>query len=52
MSASSAETFARQVAGKASAEEKLDTLARAIVELAQSLQKIESEVHYIRTYTK
>jgi hypothetical protein len=37
----SAETYARQVAGLPSVEEKIDRLARAIVELAVAVQGIE-----------
>jgi hypothetical protein len=42
--AKSAETFARQVAAKTTAEQKLDAVARSLVELAMALHDIEVKV--------
>jgi hypothetical protein len=44
----SAETYARQVAGLRSVEEKIDRLARAIVELAVAVQGIERRLEGIK----
>lgn len=42
--AQSAETYARQVAGKRSPEEKLDSIARSLVELAQAIEDLDRKV--------
>jgi hypothetical protein len=44
----SAETYARQVAGLPSVEEKIDRLARAIVELAVAVQGIERRLERLK----
>lgn len=44
MSASSAETFARQVANEPTVEAKLNKLARAIVELARSVNELHDKI--------
>jgi hypothetical protein len=44
----SAETYARQVAGLRSVEEKIDRLARAIVELAVAVQGIERRLEGLK----
>ena len=47
MSAVSAETYARSVPGLPKIEDKLDTISRAIVQLAIAIQLIEREVDII-----
>ncbi len=42
--AESAETFARQVAAKRTPEEKLDSVARSLVEMAQAIKDPELKV--------
>ena len=42
--AKSAETFARQVAAKRTPEEKLDSIARSLVELAQAIQDVDLKI--------
>jgi hypothetical protein len=44
----SAETYARQVAGLPTVEEKIDKLARAIVELALAVQGIERRLERLK----
>ncbi len=44
----SAETYARQVAGLKTVEEKIDKLARAIVELALAVQGIERRLERLK----
>ena len=44
----SAETYARKVAGLRSVEEKMDRLARAIVELAVAVQGIERKLEGLK----
>jgi hypothetical protein len=44
----SAETYARQVAALPSVEEKIDRLARAIVELAVAVQGIERRLERLK----
>jgi hypothetical protein len=44
----SAETYARQVAGLPTVEEKIDRLARAIVELALAVQGIERRLERLK----
>ena len=49
MSAKSAETYARSVQAKGiSLEEKIDRLARAMVELARAIAAIESNILSMR----
>jgi len=52
MSAVSAETYARSVPGLPKVEDKLDTISRAIVQLAISLQMIEREIQQIKSSSK
>jgi hypothetical protein len=42
--AQSAETFARQVPAKQTPEEKLDSIARSLVELAQAVQDLDTKI--------
>ena len=42
--AQSAETFARQVAAKRTPEEKLDTIARSLVEMAQAIKELDLKI--------
>jgi hypothetical protein len=42
--AQSAETFARQVAPKRTPEEKLDTIARSLVEMAQAIKELDLKI--------
>jgi hypothetical protein len=44
----SAETYARQVAGLPTVGEKIDKLARAIVELALAVQGIERKLESLK----
>jgi hypothetical protein len=44
----SAETYVRQVAGLPTVEEKIDRLARAIVELALAVQGIERRLERLK----
>jgi hypothetical protein len=44
----SAETYARQVAALKTGEEKIDRLARAIVELAIAVQGIERRLEHLK----
>jgi hypothetical protein len=42
--AQSAETYARQVAAKNTREEKLDSIARSLVEMAQAIEDFDRKV--------
>ncbi len=42
--AQSAETFARQVAAKRTPEDKLDAIARSLVELAQAVKDMDIKI--------
>ncbi len=42
--AQSAETYARQVAAKSTPEEKLDAIARSMVEMAQAIEDLDRKI--------
>jgi prefoldin subunit 5 len=42
--AQSAETYARQVAAKSTLEEKLDAIARSLVEMAQAIEDLDRKI--------
>jgi hypothetical protein len=47
--AQSAETYARQVAAKRTPEEKLDSVARSLAELAQAIQDLDQKISRFRS---